>query len=354
MQIDLRDLIWLQTAFVGDVVLTSGAIALAAKSLPGVRQLVISTPTGCAVLKGSPFLSERIPFAKKENTWKSFREVKRQLEKAKVKPQKAVILQVHRSLRSTLLSRYLGIRTVTYKEAVLSMLADVQIKRDKSLHEALRVALLLGPFGVKEVSLNDVKPHLQALPLRNDIVWQKSLADSNAKHIAFAVGSQWGTKRWPLNYYLELASRFLENSNVTLVLLGSRDERELCNSLFVKLEKKFQVQRIFNLAGETSFDDLRRIYPKLDLLISNDSSPVHFASAFNVPTVAIFGPTVPTFGFGPLSEKKAIVQNKTLSCRPCSPHGPQSCPKGHFRCMKDLSVDVVYKAATHLLELPRS
>ena len=75
------------------------------------------------------------------------------------------------------------------------------------------------------------------------------------------------------------------------------------------------------------------------LLVTNDSAPQHLASAVNTPTVAIFGPTVPEFGFGPLAEPSAIVgiSPQVLACRPCDRHGPQRCPLRHWKCMRDLT-----------------
>lgn len=349
MQSDLRDIIWLQTAFIGDVVLTSGAIELAARSFPGVRQHVISTAAGCEVLKGSPFLVERIPFAKRESFWPALKEVKKRLQKARVKADTAVILQVHRSLRSSLLSRYLGIRTITYDETVFGFLADKRVKRDRSVHEAVRVASLLSALGVSASEINSVRPVLQALPLRSEIPWQKEFSEFSGKCVALAVGSQWGTKRWPLESYLELAERLFSIPDLAIALMGSSEERALTDVLARTLQEKFPTRTLWNLAGQTSFDDLRRVFPKLNLIVSNDSSPVHFASAFNVPTLAIFGPTVPAFGFGPLSDKHAIAEHLNLPCRPCSDHGPQVCPLGHFKCMKELSVQTVFEKALKLL-----
>ena len=80
------------------------------------------------------------------------------------------------------------------------------------------------------------------------------------------------------------------------------------------------------------------------LLVTNDSLPLHLASALNRPTVAIFGPTVPRFGFGPLSDASRVVEHSDMPCRPCSPHGPMTCPRGHHRCLRDIPVAAVVDA----------
>ena len=108
---------------------------------------------------------------------------------------------------------------------------------------------------------------------------------------------------------------------------------------------------MIDLVVRTSVDGLRAIYPKLDLIVCNDSSPIHYASAFDVPTLAIFGPTVPAMGFGPRSSKNKVlgIQSKDMPCRPCSDHGPQRCPLSHFGCMKQLTVETVYAHLKQLL-----
>jgi len=80
------------------------------------------------------------------------------------------------------------------------------------------------------------------------------------------------------------------------------------------------------------------------VLVTNDSAPLHFAQAVATPTVAIFGSTVPAFGFAPRGPRDAVVELAGLACRPCSAHGPATCPLGHHRCMKSLSVEDVLRA----------
>ncbi len=342
----ITDLIWLQTAFIGDIILITGAIELVAQEFPGIRQHVISTPAGCEILKGSSHLHERIPFAKRSGIFEPFRSVKAALRKAGIKPETSVLMQVHASLRSTLLSRYLGMHTVTYTHSVLGFLADERIERDPHQHELVRVASLLQSFDISPERIASVRAHLDALPLLEEVSWQHALKGFSGKLVGLAVGSHWATKRWPIEHYAALASLLLTDPNIGLVLIGSPDEKPLCDEL---AHTMLESEQCWNLAGQTNFDDLRRVFPKLSLVISNDSSPVHFASAFNIPTLAIFGPTVPAFGFGPRSDRSDVQEHKSMPCRPCSPHGPQYCPLGHFRCMRDLPAGEVYAAAKELL-----
>jgi heptosyltransferase-2 len=88
------------------------------------------------------------------------------------------------------------------------------------------------------------------------------------------------------------------------------------------------------------------------VLVTNDSAPMHLASAMGTPTVAVFGPTVPDFGFGPLSPRASVVGHDTLPCRPCDRHGPDRCPLGHHRCMRELPPALVVERARTLLLNP--
>ena len=84
------------------------------------------------------------------------------------------------------------------------------------------------------------------------------------------------------------------------------------------------------------------------VLVTNDSAPQHLASAMGTPTLTIFGPTVPEFGFGPLAPRSASVGHDSLDCRPCHKHGPERCPLTHWRCMKELSVEGIARRVAEL------
>ena len=89
------------------------------------------------------------------------------------------------------------------------------------------------------------------------------------------------------------------------------------------------------------------------MLVTNDSAPLHLATAMGTPMVALFGPTVTEFGFGPLRPGDVALGVDGLLCRPCSAHGPPKCPLGHHRCMRDLTVEAVVRAIEDMGALRR-
>src|SRR6266566_4428321 len=156
--------------------------------------------------------------------------------------------------------------------------------------------------------------------------------------LALAPGSIWGSKRWP--YYRELAERLA--GSVGILVVGGPEDAALAAEITEAVARSGgqAVSGCGRLSVRQAAEAIRRAV----VLVTNDSAPLHFAQAVDTPTVAIFGSTVPSFGFGPRGPRDRVVQVGGLACRPCSAHGPPSCPLGHHLCMKSLSVQDVLQA----------
>ena len=96
-------------------------------------------------------------------------------------------------------------------------------------------------------------------------------------------------RKWSLSNFVELGKRLLENAEITVVLTGSPEENEACADLALKIDP----DRVINFAGKTTFKELITLYSLSDLLVTNDSGPVHFASTTDIPIIALFGPETP-------------------------------------------------------------
>jgi heptosyltransferase-2 len=159
-----------------------------------------------------------------------------------------------------------------------------------------------------------------------------------------APGSVWGTKRWTQEGYAQLAAR-ISSDGLRVVLAGSPAERPLCEAV-----RELAGARMPVLAGRTSLPELAALLHGADALVGNDSGPAHIATAVGTPVVAVFGPTVPAFGYTPFGRAVRIVELPDLDCRPCHHHGPQTCPLEHFRCMREIGPETVYGHLVDLLE----
>jgi heptosyltransferase-2 len=169
--------------------------------------------------------------------------------------------------------------------------------------------------------------------------------------VALAPGSIWGSKRWP--YFPELAARLAER--IAIVVVGGQDDVGLGEEIERAATGGRGRQQVLTVCGKLTLRQSAALIGKAALLVTNDSAPLHLATAMGTPVVALFGPTVTEFGFGPLRAGDMALGVNGLLCRPCSSHGPPQCPLGHHRCMRDLTVEAVLTAIEELGALrPRS
>ncbi|MHB8839098.1 MAG: glycosyltransferase family 9 protein, partial [Gemmatimonadaceae bacterium] len=157
--------------------------------------------------------------------------------------------------------------------------------------------------------------------------------------VAVAPGSIWGTKRWP---HVAALVSLLDEARV--VVLGSAEDGVLAETIAAAAPG-----RVLDATGRLSLLASAEMIGRCAVLVANDSAPTHLASGVGTPTLTIFGPTVPAFGFGPLAPRSEALGVETLACRPCHPHGPRECPLGHFACMLSLEPSRVAARVRNLL-----
>ncbi len=164
-------------------------------------------------------------------------------------------------------------------------------------------------------------------------------------NVVFAPGARHATKRWPEEYWKELADELIRNYHSSIVLVGSAADNEICNRIAA-----FNPRHIENRCG-LSLEETARIMDSAMVVVSHDSGAMHIAAARRKALVAIFGSTVRDFGFTPYGTKSEIVE-QDLSCRPCSHIGRAECPLGHFNCMRTINAHMVRNAIARVVELP--
>jgi heptosyltransferase-2 len=163
--------------------------------------------------------------------------------------------------------------------------------------------------------------------------------------VALAPGSAWGTKRWP--YYVELAKRLVAD-DFKVAVIGSKPDSAIAAEISESLPKGSVINAVDFLPLLASAELIGRA----QAIVTNDSAPQHLASAMGTPTLTIFGPTVPEFGFGPLADRHVVAGHESLNCRPCDRHGPKRCPLGHWRCMRELTPEYVSTLLMEVLNPP--
>jgi len=316
----------IQTAFLGDVVLTTPLLAaLAARHGPVD---VVTTPAAAVLLQHHPAVATVLPYDKHgaDGGWTGFRRMGSRLRSRGYR----TVYLPHRSVRSAVLALWSGAQErIGFADAPAAFTYTRRVGRARTGHEVERLLALASP-GLAET-------HAVSLGLtREDHAAAQSWLEANgvgSGFIAFAPGSVWATKRWP--YYPELAAR-LEGR---VVVVGSADDSGEAHAIVARTGG-----RAVSAAGALGLRASAALIQRAACLVTNDSAPLHLATAVGTPVLAIFGPTVPEFGFGPRRPEDVSLGHADLPCRPCSAHGPMVCPLGHHRCMRELSVDLVQQA----------
>jgi heptosyltransferase-2 len=154
---------------------------------------------------------------------------------------------------------------------------------------------------------------------------------SQFKKAAISPGAKHWNKRWLPEYYFEVAKDLI-SKGYHLDFFGSAEENEYVSNIALQLPQN----KVTNLCGKVSLAELPLKIADCSLAITNDSGLMHIAAAVGIPTIAIFGPTVRELGFMPRNKNVQVTENNDLDCRPCTTIGLDHCPKGHFKCMKQI------------------
>ncbi|NPV10726.1 MAG: glycosyltransferase family 9 protein [Ignavibacteria bacterium] len=160
--------------------------------------------------------------------------------------------------------------------------------------------------------------------------------------IGICPGSKHFTKRYPVDLFVQVIKTLIQK-DYSIALFGGSNDKEICKSL------EIDSAAVKNFQNENDLFETAALMKKCSAIITNDSGLMHLSSLLKIPTVAIFGSTIKEFGFAPIFEKSIIVENENLDCRPCSHIGKSSCPKKHFKCMRDITPDLIVQKLEELI-----
>ncbi|OQP64582.1 glycosyltransferase family 9 protein [Niastella populi] len=316
----------IQTAFIGDVVLATGIVEKLHRHFPDAKIDFLVRKGNEGLLHNHPYLNEVLIWDKKNgkltNLWKMLGIIrKRRYDK---------VINVQRFAATGILTAFSGAReTIGFDKNPFSWAFSKKIKHVISdvqhpIHEVDRNNELISAFTNDEV----MKPHLY--PSAQDT----AAVQGYKKHpyITISPASVWFTKQFPKDKWIAFAKEI--PANYTIYLLGAPNDVPLAE----EIRAGGITATVVNLCGKLSFLQSAALMKEAVMNYVNDSAPMHFASSVNAPVTAVYCSTLPSFGFGPLSDKRFIVEiQEPLACRPCGLHGRPACPLGHFKCAYGIS-----------------
>lgn len=315
----------IQTAFIGDVVLATGIVDKLHAHFPGADIDMMVRKGNEGLLKDHPFLHEVLVWDKKTGKLKNLFRLLRKIRATRYDK----IFNVQRFAATGILTAFSGAKyTAGYDKNPLSFLFTKRVKHiissgDHPKHEIERCNEL-----ISDLTGNlPEKPHLYPSVRDEEAVHQYKAH----KYITISPASVWFTKQYPAEKWISFINKV--PYDLTIYLLGGPPDKELAASIRTAVHHP----KVINLSGQLSFLQSAALMKDAFMNYVNDSAPMHFASSVNAPVTAVYCSTLPSFGFGPLSDKQFIVEiEEPLPCRPCGLHGRKACPLGHFKCALDI------------------
>lgn len=339
--IPIKRVLIIQTGFLGDLILSTPLIRATKRAFPSARLFLLSIPSVAGALAHNPNLAQVITYDKRgeDRGFKGFVKVGKRLREVGFD----LALIPHRSLRSALLAKCAGIRErIGFDRSAGFFLLTKRVTYRGGIHELERNLSLLHPLGVRpRPTPPELFPSDEEKKGAEAFLEEAGLSPQDGL-VGISPGSFWPSKRWPKERFAQLGRRIVENGGEVL-LLGSSRERCVCEAI-----SSLMGEGAIVAAGKLSLLESTWLLTKCRVLVANDSAPLHMASAMGTPVVALFGPTVPEFGFGPWGQGEIVQRN--LTCRPCSPHGPLRCPRENWDCMLGIGAEEVFSYVAKYLK----
>jgi heptosyltransferase-2 len=308
----------IQTAFLGDVILATPIMSELKRLFPTAEIDVLLKKGNETLLQNNPNLNYIITFDKSNGKYRSIKRLIKQIRSRKYD----LVINLHRFGSSGIITALSGAtKKYGFKKNPFSFAYTKKFNHEigNGLHEVERNLSIIKEFGAVSLKRPDLFP--------SKLNFEKIESFTTKLYFCMAPASVWFTKQLPKEKWVELIHKIAEKG--TIYLLGGKADVSLCDEIIHASGK----ENVVNLAGQLNLLESAALISKAKRSFVNDSGPLHLASAMNAPVTAFFCSTVPSFGFGPLSEDFEIKEPiEKLDCRPCGLHGFKSCPKGHFKC----------------------
>ena len=324
MQVKAKFLV-IRFSSIGDIVLTTPVLRCLKEQFDGEAEIHYLTKASfIPILEHNPYVDKVLGIEKSTN--EHINELKRE--------DYDFIIDLHKNARSLRVKRRLKVVDMSFKKLNFEKWLMVNFKKNRlpDRHIVDRYLDTVAPWGVK----NDQKG-LDYF-LSEEIMSMSLDPFFDNDFIALTVGGGHYTKTMPAEKMIEM----IDGLSLPVALMGGKEDQEKAESIASKVKNK-----VYNACGKFTLSESANIVRKSAMVIAHDTGLKHISAAFNKKIISIWGNTIPEFGMYAYEPQKpenvVIIENKELSCRPCSKLGFDKCPKKHFKCMNDLDLDEIYQ-----------
>jgi lipopolysaccharide heptosyltransferase II len=343
----LNKILLIRFSSMGDIVLSSPLIRALRTAYPVAQIDFILKREYAELLKYNPHLSSLIELRSDDPA-----ELKG-LRAGVHRERYDAIIDIHNSLRSRYVRTFAGARYVkVVRKRVIERFFLVRFKSNfyrQAVPVPERYLETVRKFGVRDDGggLEIFVP--EEITQSVATLLGKYKLEKYSTILGMAPMAKHFTKRWLPERYVELGARLAREKGAKILILGSKAESDSCGDIAQMINARAGSNAAESLAGRITLLETAAVLDHCTLLISNDTGIMHLGAARKKAVVAIFGSTVREFGFFPFRTPGIVLERSGLECRPCTHIGLNRCPKGHFRCMKEIEVDEVAAATRTLL-----
>ena len=339
---EYKRILVIRLSSLGDVILTTPFLKVLRKKFPDVQIDYCTKSEYKEIIASNPNINNII-------------EVDNNLDFAGLKPLRKklqsnsydLVFDLHNNLRTFYLKLFLRFNKKVYVFKKYSIRKFLLVKFKINLMKdsppiTERYLSTLNELKLINLSQNDLQPEIYTNPeaekKAGEILNELHLP-GRKKLVCIVPRTKHFTKTYPAEYYIELIKKLGED--YCFLLVGKGKDKKI-----IDIIKSGTDKNVYDLCDKLSLLELTALMKKCSLVISGDTGPMHIAETVGVPLIMIAGSSVKEFGFYPQSDNSSVLENEGLSCRPCSHIGRESCPKVHFKCMREILPDAIYYKIT--------
>lgn len=326
--------------WLGDLVMSTPVLADLRSHWPNARITAMASHTVCSILEKDPHIDELFCFTR-PNGFQRREQQRKIIEKLKQGHYDLGILLTNSFSSALWFWRGKVRKRIGYVDHYRRFLLNKAVKFPEAIkrqHLVITYKMLLNSLGIP---LTSQSPKIYLTEEEKTAAQQRLLKHGIKKNdiiLGINPGAAYGSaKCWLPERFREITYRLLEDPRISIVYFGDKAGTPLIETICQEMP-----QRVINLAGQTTLRELAALIGACDLFLTNDSGPMHLASALGIPLIALFGSTNDTTT-GPFEGGKVI--HKHVECSPCY---LRTCPID-FRCMKRIEVYEVYESILSLL-----
>lgn len=317
---NIEKILIIRLSSIGDIILTTELVRLVRKLYPDAEIDYLIQKEYAELLENNSRINNILKYDKKITMAENNRNREKYLKKNKYD----LVIDLHNNIRSRYYRKGIYKNLLKLKKYRIEKFAMVHFNNsfNEMPHVTERYYNAISKLGIER----DDRGLEVWLP--NELAYKATENKEKSNIIGIAPGAKHFTKMFPKEKLILLFKELLLiYPKHKFKIFGISSDKPIS-----KILKEIGNDKVEDFCGELSLLETAKEIDECDVLLTNDSGLMHLAAARKVPTLAIFGSTVPQFGFSPYGNRSEIVE-VDIDCRPCTHIGRDKCPKGHFNCM---------------------